>query len=162
MMHMLTTRNRARLTIFTGLALFVLCGTSLHLFAQEPTVTIRIRALNGHTGKPIAHVGIFPVILPAMPRNPVIGPAPRSDDSGSITMIVPADRNINATVGYYPTCRHVPEADRHHGLIVFPISQIVSTGFVETNNCCKRTVPPIPGELTLFVRPLHWWERLSE
>jgi hypothetical protein len=128
--------------------------------AQAQTQQVRIRILNGHTGKPVVHTGVFSRIEPVR-RSPE-QKMPVTDGNGLVTIEVPSQGRVNAIAGTYPTCRHVAKADRRNGPIMFPVGQIVSTGVVESNNCSKKTVPPTPGELTLFVRPLHWWERLSD
>jgi hypothetical protein len=45
---------------------------------------------------------------------------------------------------------------------VYPITAVLSTGIVAENRCGKGTQQTVPGTFTLFVRPLHWWEKLGE
>ena len=128
--------------------------------APERAVTIHIRVLDGHSGKPIVGHTVIPRIEP-LRAHPVEN-APVTDAGGSIILTIPTNTRLNAIVSRYPTCRHVPKSDRTKGPITFALDQILSTGVVEANSCSQRTVAPTPGELTLFVRPLHWWERLSD
>ena len=41
-------------------------------------------------------------------------------------------------------------------------AQVIREGIVTPNTCGKVTASPKPGELTILVRPLHWWEALKE
>jgi hypothetical protein len=41
---------------------------------------------------------------------------------------------------------------------LYPVSTIVASGLVSTNNCSKRAATAKPGELVIFVRPITWWE----
>jgi hypothetical protein len=137
------------------LLLFALVSVAAH--AQ--TTTIRVLVLNGHTGKPISNTGV------SVFRDPRIGNGiqnqPSTDAGGVMTITAPIDGQVSATVNQYPTCAHVSKADRGKGRITFSVAEIISTGVVRRNDCSKRTAPPHPGELTLFVRPLNLWERLS-
>ncbi len=70
--------------------------------------------------------------------------------------------SANAIVRTHPTCRQVAKADRTSPPVTFPVDEIVTRGMVEKNSCSQVNVAPTPGELTLFVRPLHLWEHLSD
>ena len=141
------------------LASIGLCA-SFSTVALSQTAAVQIRVLNGHNGKPIAHEGVGVRFEPLVPHG--IENQPSTDPNGTLMVNAPIHARMNATVNYYPTCRHVPKADRTKGPITFPVEQVVTKGVVEKNNCSHLTAPPTPGELTLFVRPLHWWERLSD
>ena len=142
-------------------AVFALLGSPLAIgVAHGQAVTVRIRVLNGRTGKPIAQHWVSPRIEPPRPHAPKH--ASTTDINGIVALTVPLHTGLNAIVGEYPTCRYVPKADRAEGPLTFPVDQILATGVVEANSCSHRTVAPTPGELTLFVRPLHWWDRLSD
>jgi hypothetical protein len=142
------------------LASIGLCAT-ISTMALSQTAVVQIRVLNGHNGKPIAHEGVSVRFEPPpVPRG--IENQPTTDTNGVLPVAAPVRAGLIASVNQYPTCRHVPKADRTKGPITFPVEQIVTAGVVEENSCSHRTVPPTPGELTLFVRPLHWWERLSD
>jgi hypothetical protein len=39
---------------------------------------------------------------------------------------------------------------------------LVQTGIVSKNTCGKVIGERRPGELTIFVRPLSWWEKLKQ
>jgi hypothetical protein len=41
----------------------------------------------------------------------------------------------------------------------YRFADILAHGAVGGNKCGKATAQPIPGQLVLFVRPPHWWEK---
>jgi hypothetical protein len=45
---------------------------------------------------------------------------------------------------------------------VYAVAQVLSTGAVAQNSCGKATCQPVPGKFVLFVRPMHWWEKMRE
>lgn len=48
----------------------------------------------------------------------------------------------------------IPQADQ-----VFNIKQIQAQGIAPPNKCSKKTHLATPGELVIFLRRTHWWER---
>jgi len=42
---------------------------------------------------------------------------------------------------------------------VYRFADVLAHGTVAANKCGKATAQPIPGQLVLFVRPAHWWEK---
>ena len=42
---------------------------------------------------------------------------------------------------------------------VYRFADVLAHGAVGANKCGKATAQPIPGQLVLFVRPPHWWEK---
>ncbi len=148
--HTMKKRSRAwMLVLFLGSTLATARAQQIHL-----------RIINGHSGKPVVNATVITLITPG-PAHPVAN-LPTTDANGLTTLSVPVDGRVSAVVTSYPTCRHVAKVDRTRSPISFSISQVESSGIVEMNNCSKQIAPPTPGELTLFVRPLHWWERLSD
>jgi hypothetical protein len=42
----------------------------------------------------------------------------------------------------------------------FAVADILSKGVVSPNTCSKKIVEKLePGVLTIFIRPLTWWEK---
>ncbi len=39
----------------------------------------------------------------------------------------------------------------------YPVKLIVRRGIVGANTCGKAAASPKPGEVILFVKPVHWW-----
>lgn len=44
----------------------------------------------------------------------------------------------------------------------YSIKGILESGISASNTCGRSRVKAKPGELILFVRPLHWWERMKQ
>lgn len=43
---------------------------------------------------------------------------------------------------------------------IYWFADVLAHGAVGANKCGKATAQPIPGQLVLFVRPPHWWEKV--
>jgi hypothetical protein len=46
--------------------------------------------------------------------------------------------------------------------ISFPTRQIIQQGVVTRNLCGRASADPKPGDLTIFVRPLNWLEKMKQ
>ena len=127
--------------------------------AQVQVSSIGLRILNGHNGKPVKRGDLILRQTPALPYGTTL--ERRTDEAGRTSLLMQRDAEIHAIVLHYATCRNVKKADRKKLSSGYAVGQILTRGIVSENDCSKRTLPPTPGELTLFVRPLHWWERMS-
>jgi hypothetical protein len=47
-------------------------------------------------------------------------------------------------------------------LPAFDVKQIQASGISPQNKCSKATHPAAPGELIIFIRRTHWWERWKD
>jgi hypothetical protein len=148
------------------------------LFAFAPiglvaqTATIHVRVIDGRTGKNLSGMNLSFVDY-------------RSDRDGSTA----ADLNGRTTVKTSVDGDSYIANPDVHGVLVFnwlggglwtpctrqklydsdtrtygsehlyPVSTIVASGLVATNNCSKRTAAAKPGELIIFIRPATWWEK---
>jgi hypothetical protein len=138
--------------------------------------TLHVRLLDGRSGKPIPKGGV----------NVWVG------DHRKAAVPIPGDRNgiaklsltnnagqVNVETGLsdQPTFFFAPEIRIQVGFVLcqavqkkFSWLQITPystedwtrTGIVTANTCGKAAAIPEPGELTIFVRPLNLWERMSE
>ena len=148
------------LFLFRGLWACVAAASLSFPVCQIQAEAVQIRVLDGHSGRPVRHVGVVVTFEPpTTPHGPSLAV---TDANGLASIDVPASSRMDAIVDTHPTCRYVAKPERTKGAISFAVSDIVSTGVVETNSCSKRTDRATPGVLTLFVRPLHLWERLSD
>jgi hypothetical protein len=43
---------------------------------------------------------------------------------------------------------------------LYSVPTIIASGLTANNNCSRRTATAKPGELTVFLRPATWWEKL--
>ena len=126
--------------------------------AQIRVSPVRIRVLTGRTLKPLARVRTSTTVLPVQPYALPIERL--TDRQGTLTLLIENGTEVSTSVMRAPACRARPKADRNKPQPAFPVDQIVAAGLVAGNSCSKRTVAPTPGELTLFVRQQHWWQRL--
>lgn len=167
-----------------GLMLLValcLLGTALH--AQ----TLEIRLVNGRNGRAIGGTCIY--VWVGDRSKPNSGPLleTETDRSGSVVLrltdvhteidnqiqqlacglrgvikpIVKYGDTIRVRAGYVLCQPHTPD---HSWLAAtdFSTEDVVQHGIVTANTCGKATAAPKPGEVTLFVRPLSWWEKLKQ
>ena len=134
-----------------------LCLVVLIVHAQNPTVLIHIRLIDGRTGRPM--------------KNEQIGLENRADYreiSLRTDQLGIASLNISrdAVVLVHNTNRYVNCGDERCGLVHndFKVSEILSIGVVQAimqpNLCGKASGVPKPGELILFVRPWRPGERI--
>ncbi len=141
-------------------ALFTICffiGPQLQ--AQLQVSTIHIRVLRGSNAKPVRRATVSTTVIPIEPyATPILR---STDPSGEVSLLVQGDAGVRATVLHYPSCRHIPKAERKQPPRTYPVEQILTSGVVSENGCGRHTEAPTPGELILLVRPLHWWKRLS-
>ena len=134
-----------------------LCLVVLTAHAQNPTVLIHIRLIDGRTGRPM--------------KNEQVGlesGADYRDISVRTDQFGIASLNIsrNATILVHNTNRYVNCGDERGGLVHndFKVSEILSTGVIQAiiqpNLCEKASGVSRPGELILFVRPWRLGERI--
>jgi hypothetical protein len=129
----------------------------LIVHAQNPTVLIHIRLIDGRTGRPVKNeqVGLEN-------RADYREISLRTDHLGIASLNIGRD----AVVLVHNTNRYVNCGDERGGLVHndFKVSEILSTGVVQAimqpNLCGKASGVPRPGELILFVRPWRPGEKI--
>jgi hypothetical protein len=138
--------------------------------------TLRVRLLDGRSGKPIAKGGLN--VWVGDHRKAAV-PIP-GDRNGIATLSLTNNAgqvNIEAGPSDLPTFLYAPEIRIQVGFVLCQAAQKkfswlqitpystedwTHTGIVTTNTCGKAVAKPEPGELTIFVRPLNFWEGMSE
>lgn len=139
------------------LAHLVFFFAALIVQAQNVTVLIHIRPIDGRTGRPM--------------KNEQVGLANRADYREiSVTTnqfgIASLRIDESAVILVHNTDKYVNCGDERGGLVHndFKVSEILSTGVVQAimqpNLCGKASGVPRPGELTLFVRPWRPGEKI--
>jgi hypothetical protein len=134
-----------------------LCLVVVPVQAQNPTVLIHIKLIDGRTGRPI--------------KNEQVGLENRADYreiSVRTDKVGIASLNISrdAVILVHNTDGYVNCGDERGGLVHndFKVSEILSTGLVQAimqpNLCGKASGVPRPGELVLFVRPWKPGEKI--
>jgi hypothetical protein len=143
--------------IFPLLCLACFIGTFNSLSAQQ---TIRIRILNGHSGKAITQARVDIVGVKNFQASP-LNASPISD--GYIADIVDV---TSIGLGNVTTSDHAWNQFRlcASGAKLnpaYPISEILAKGTVTPNECnTKIVVSPKAGEIVFFVQRLSLWQRL--
>jgi len=141
------------------------CGV-LHA-AQDKTIVLRV--FDGKTGRPVVPTG-YQV---RVDHQTMLHPDwVKQNDDGTAELSIPADAGMVAlhlaydnSMEIYVNC----DAEKNSfGDVWYPVSQIMSKGFVATNGCGKAKVnekyktTAAPGELILFVREKNLKERSLE
>jgi hypothetical protein len=138
------------------------CG-ALH---AESVKTITIKVFDGKTGRPVVPTGFQVRVDHLTMQHP---DWVKPNDDGTAVLSVPEDTSVvalqlayDASMEIYINCA----ADKYLiGDVWYPVSQIMSKGFVAANSCSKAKVnekyktTALPGELILFVREKNWRER---
>jgi hypothetical protein len=142
-----------------GVALLLAAVGQPYLTAQV-LLNITVRVLDSRTGQPVPHASIM-ALLDRVQGSYVWG---HTDGAG--IPYVEIGRGVSVMAIHadptgtfqYTTC------DAQKGWLFqtnwYAVSDIMKTGIVAANHCNKRTAVVGPGEFTLFVRPMHWWEKL--
>ena len=146
--------------------------------AQLAGQDVRVRVLDGRNGRPVSrecvNVWVGPVHGPSLviPTNKdgvaLLHLAAGASQARAgrralackgmavIDPIVKYADTIEITGDYYVPCqRHPPESP----WLSFSVKTVLHSGDASANGCGRIEVSPEPGELILFVRPMHWWER---
>jgi hypothetical protein len=152
------------------LSCILFAGAPIGLFAQ--TATIHIRVLEGRTGKALSGRNLTFVDYHTDRDGSTDGLNGRvivktSADGDSYVANPDAHGvlvfNVLGRSGAWIPCTRQKLYDRdtrtYGSEHLYPVSTIVASGLVASNNCSKRTATAKPGELIIFVRPPTWWEK---
>ena len=137
-----------RLALF--LSLFV-------LYAQDATITVRIKLIDGRTGHPIKNEKIG-----LEDRTDYHDISVRTNDLGVASLQIRKD----AVILVHNTDQYVNCADERGGLVHndFKVEKILESGIAQAipqpNICDKVSAVPSRGELILFVRPWRLGEKI--
>jgi hypothetical protein len=139
-----------------GLVVSLLTLATPALFAQM----ITIRLLDGRNGQPLRGQ-ILDVWLGDQPDGLPI--QLRSGNDGIVLLPIPRDQQVFViTSEFAADCR--PNANSSKTVVnsnVYSFNDVDRKGIVTQNSCGAATIKPVPGQLTFFVRPLHWWEKMQ-
>jgi hypothetical protein len=45
---------------------------------------------------------------------------------------------------------------------IYSVNTVLHSGIVAENHCGRATDSAVPGTFVLFLRPMHWWEKMRE
>ena len=174
-------RLKWRFTNFLAAACITLIASSCGLTLNAQT--IRIKLLNGKNGHPLT--GKCVNVWVGNGRKDAMALPANQDGVASLTLTqndAQVDTQhvwkacgllgvINPTVKYsdqikintsYVSCEPHTSDFSWLAIKAFSTKEIVQSGIVTPNTCGKAKASPEPGEITLFVRPLTWWEKLKQ
>lgn len=147
------------------LAVMGMCGAG----HAETAKTIVLRVFNGKTGRPVMPSG-YEV---RVDHQTMLHPDwVKQNDDGTAVLTVPPETGAVAlhlaydnSMELYVNC----DAEKNtFGDVWYPVSQILTKGYVAANGCGKAKVnekyktTAAPGELILFVREKNWKERAQD
>jgi hypothetical protein len=154
-------RHRISLGLFPAGPFLVLFFAVGSVFGAAPSgQTIRIRVLDGRNGHPVTTerlnvwVGDKPEDLLLFGEG--LGYFP-TDKNGEVSVPIPEDHAewIEIETDYYFDCRPYRKDSPRPA---YSVKEVLQSGVVLGNTCGKQRAEPRPGEITYFVRPIHWWE----
>lgn len=165
--------------IMVRLLLLLTFGSVFTLSAQ----TLEIKLIDGRNGHPIANTCVN-VWVGEERKDPLTIPTDthgtarlrltndsaeiNTDDSwkacgdfGVINPVVQYKDLFKVNVGYV-VCE--PHGTDFSWLEVkkLPTREVMQRGVVTANTCGKSNASPTPGHITIFVRPLNFWEKLKQ
>jgi hypothetical protein len=167
---------RTRIVLF----LFLVLGASGKTLSSQ---TIKIKLVDGRSGRPLANtcvnagVGTEGKEAMAIPtdeqgvarlyltdKDAEVNTQSRTKSCGDFGVVHPVVKYADAiriVTGYVVCQPHAPDYS-WLATMEFSTKQIVQQGVVTANACGKATASPELGQLTIFVRPLSWWEKLKQ
>jgi hypothetical protein len=140
--------RRCRLALFLGVFI---------LYAEDVSVTVRIKLIDGRTGRPVRNEKIS-----LQDRSDYHDRSVRTNDLGVASLQIRKD----AVILTHNTDHHVSCADERGGLVQndFSVEKILADGIAQAilqpNLCGKVSAVPSRGELILFVRPWRPGEKI--
>ena len=160
--------------------MFLVFGSFGTILAAQ---TIGIKLVNGRTGRPVVNtcVNVWvgherkdAMAIPADNNGIALLRLTDKDEEininnrgkgcgefGVIDPVVKYDDSLRINAGY-AWCQAHGSDYSWLAIADFSMKQVVQQGIVTANTCGKATASPKPGEVTIFVRPLTWWEQLKQ
>jgi hypothetical protein len=147
---------------------FALAGVLLALFSPQlgTAQQITVKLLDGRSGRTLKNQ-IVDICLAektfGMPTQTV-----RTNTEGIAFVPIPAQQTFFVIAGEsLVDCRMrvrygkaaMDDANSYKEE-VYRFADVLAHGAVGANKCGKATAQPLPGQLVLFARPPHWWEKV--
>jgi hypothetical protein len=181
--QMAVYRNQSLLCF--GVVKFLMSLFLILYGASLPAQTLEIRLLDGRDGRPMIGASSYVNVWVGTERKEAI--AIPADENGvarlQLTLntgkinIPNSSKNRGSIVVDHPVVNYnesfrinIPyvlcgSGESNYswlGSENFSTKEILQHGYVSPNICGKATVPPQPGQVILFVRPLTWREKLKQ
>ena len=147
-------RSRWRLLMTLSLALGF---SALGLQAQ----VIRVKVVAGKNGKPVANMEIS--FRTEITSPPWVHPSLLTDRDGEIAVKVGSFTSMALYTPSlkYAACLTPTTKGQGPSSPLYSVAEILGKGVSMENNCGKRRIDAVPGELIYFVRPWTFWETLT-
>lgn len=129
----------------------LLAGVAVH--AQ----TLHLRILDGRNGRPIANEQPQVTWIGHQNGSPI---QVQTNQDGIAKLDLPSGAidYVRIEANLYYDCRKV---SKDMTPTSYSVREALRAGIVAINTCGKVDIEPGRGEIILFVRPLHRWERLK-
>jgi hypothetical protein len=120
---------------------------------------IRIKVVDGKNGKPVANLKISFV-------TEVNAPPPAFLSTNEVGEVVVKEGPFTKMALFTPSlkyraCLTPTVKGQSPSSPLYSVADILSKGVSMENNCGKRRIDAVPGELIYFVRPWTFWETLT-
>jgi hypothetical protein len=123
--------------------------------ADDTTQVVKVRLLNGKTGKPIKNDTPNVWFDDAKDRS-----NPQTNSNGEVVVSLndAQFQDLRVLPNLYADCRF--KGNSTAGMSVkYSLKEIIATGVVSANVCGKERIEPTPGVLVLYVRPMTFLEK---
>jgi hypothetical protein len=159
MLHTFVAHVQDKPGVLTRIASFcILVCLTVHLTAQ----TVHIRLVNEKTGKPVIHKQLRVVGDPSkieVPTHAVGEDYTATIEATSTGMnwlrLEWIKNRRDDQWADYVNCWNEGEQ------FAAPLKDILTKGVVSENHCSTRTAESHPGELIIFVKQVHWWQKID-
>jgi hypothetical protein len=122
---------------------------------------IRIKVVDGKSGKPVTNLGIS--FRTEITSPPWIHPSLLTDQNGEVVVKVGSFTSMALYTPSlkYAACLSPTVKGQAPSSPLYSVADILSKGISMENSCGKRRVDAAPGEIVYFVRPWTFWETLT-
>jgi hypothetical protein len=149
-------KGAIRLVLRFSWVAFVTTG-ALTAMAQGDGIVIRV--LNGKNGKPVSgeHLVVFTGSLQQTLSSARANVQLQTDLQGTaILRLDAAVERVQVWVDWHVLCQQTPNAKS------YSVEEIEKKGLTTQNDCGAVQKTAAPGELVIFARPAHFWEKMSQ
>ena len=141
-----------------------IAGTLLALLLSQSAAAqqVTVKLVDGRNGHALKQQTIGVWLGDRGQGNPDV--TANTDSNGTAVFPVPREQQSFEIAGFgLVDCRPVVVSDKSTGEYkqdVYRFADVLHHGVVAENKCGKAAMPALPGQLILFARPPHWWEKV--
>ena len=139
-------------------------GTLLALLLSQSATAqqITVKLVDGRNGHALKKQSVGLWLGDRAIGNPAIARITSSD--GIAVFPIPHEQQSFVISGFgLVDCRPVKSTNKSTGeyeVDVYRFVDVLSHGVVAENKCGRAALQALPGQLILFARPPHWWEKV--